>query len=75
MADVQTAHIPVKDLLDYLSEQMTVDVERRISNHLEECGDCCVILDQIDDMSDDSCQVLDLLAGLDGFDDEDSRLS
>jgi hypothetical protein len=34
-----------------------------------------VILDQIDDMSDDGCEVLDLLAGLDGFDDEDSRLS
>lgn len=74
MADVQTAHIPVRDLMDYISEQMTVDLERRVSNHLEECDDCCVILDQIDDMSDDGCEVLDLLAGLDDFD-EDTRLS
>ena len=75
MAEVQTAHIPVNDLIDYLSEQMTVEFEARVSNHLETCDDCCVILDQIDEMSDDSFLLLDRLTHLGTFDDEDDRLS
>jgi len=75
MAEVQTAHVCVKDILDYLSEQMTMESERRVTNHLEACEDCFIILDQIDEMSDESLTLMDQLIGLGAYDDEDTHLS
>jgi hypothetical protein len=75
MAEVQTAHVRVKDLINYASEQMTMEFERRVTNHLESCDDCFIILDQIDEMSDESLLLMDELIGLGAYDDEDTRLS